>query len=65
MEYPGAVSRFSIPAGAVLAVLESEGQCAEGLVFDPPHLLRVKMPDGRRCFVDDGSVAPTPSRAMV
>jgi len=34
-------------------------------VFGPPHLLRVKMPDGRRCFVDDGSVMPTPSRAMV
>ncbi len=65
MEYPGAVSRFSIPAGTALAVLESERQCAEGLVFDPPHLLRVKMPDGRRCFVDDGSVVPTPSRAMV
>jgi len=65
MEYPGAVSRFNIPAGTVLAVLESERQCAEGLVFDPPHLLRVKMPDGRRCFVDDGSVVPTPSRAMV
>ncbi len=65
MEHPGAVSRFSIPAGTVLAVLESESQCAEGLVLDPPHLLRVKMPDGRRCFVDDGSVVPTPSRAMV
>jgi len=25
----------------------------------------VKTPDGRRCFVDDGSVLPTPSRAMV
>jgi hypothetical protein len=65
MEHPGAVSRFSIPAGTVVAVLESERQCAEGLVFGPPHLLRVKMPDGRRCFVDDGSVMPTPSRAMV
>ena len=65
MEHPGAVSRFSIPAGTVVAVLESESQCAEGLVFGPPHLLRVKMPDGRRCFVDDGSVMPTPSRAMV
>ncbi|MBP7892142.1 MAG: hypothetical protein KA063_01210 [Firmicutes bacterium] len=65
MEYPGAVSRFNIAAGTVLAVLESESQCAEGLVFGPPHLLKVKTPDGRRCFVDDGSVVPTPSRAMV
>ena len=65
MEHPGTVGRFSIPAGTALAVLESEGQCAEGLVFDPPHLLKVKMPDGRRCFVDGGSVVPTPSRAMV
>jgi len=65
MEYPGAANRLNIPAGTVLAVLESERQCAEGLVFDPPHLLRVKMPDGRRCFVDDGSVVPTSSRAVV
>ncbi len=67
MAYPRATAagQFGIPAGTALAVLESQSQCAEGLVFGPPHLLRVKLPDGRRCFVDEGSVVPTPSRAMV
>lgn len=65
MEYPRAAGGFSIAAGTDLAVLEAEGQCVEGLVFSPPHLLRVKLPDGRRCFVGEGSVLPMPSRAMV
>lgn len=65
MEYPGAAGGVNIPAGTDLAVLEAEGQCVEGLVFDPPYLLRVRLPDGTRCFVGERSVLPTPSRAMV
>lgn len=65
MEYPGADDGLRIDPGTDVAILESERKCVEGLVFGPPFLLRVKLPNGRRCFVSEDSVLTSAVESMV
>lgn len=65
MEYPGASGGATIHPGTDLAILESERKCVEGLVFGPPFLLRVKLPDGSRCFVNEEAVLTSGLESVV
>jgi len=65
MEYPGADDGLRIDPGTDVAILESERKCVEGLVFGPPFLLRVKLPNGKRCFVSEDSVLTSAVESMV
>jgi hypothetical protein len=65
MEFPGASDGTMIHPGTDLAILESERKCVEGLVFGPPFLLRVKLPDGSRCFVNEEAVLTSGLESVV
>lgn len=65
MQFPGASDGMTIHPGTDLAILESERKCVEGLVFGPPFLLRVKLPDGSRCFVNEEAVLTSGLESVV
>jgi hypothetical protein len=57
-EYPGSDVTWTLAPGLDVAVLESERNAVEGLVHDPPYLLRVRTPDGKGCYVNETCVLP-------
>ncbi|MEA4883618.1 MAG: hypothetical protein VB144_08185 [Clostridia bacterium] len=65
MDYPGAGGGFRIPPGAEAAILELERECPEGLAFPAPYLARIKLRDGRRCFVREDDILASAVHSMV
>lgn len=65
LAFPGSPEGFDIPPGTAVAIMEQERKCAEGLVFNPPYMVRVMLTDGRCCFVEEGHLLAPVTQSMV
>ena len=65
-EFPSMAEKsFNVSKGTEVIVLEAERNCSEALLWDGPFMLKVQLPNGKRCFIMEDFVVTSTSSIRV